>query len=101
MQKQLYASIILTPTITINQYIIPSKIHEEYTDMTCYGVCIEMINERYGGGTVRSTTQLDNLFCKCQDAVDFMEYIRVHKTKPENLESALKHFVSERYLIVV
>lgn len=101
MQKQLYASIILTPTITINQYIIPCKIHEEYTNLTCYGVCIEMINERYGGGTLRSSTQLDNVFCKCQDAVDFMEYIRVHKTKPEDLESALKNFVSERYLIVV
>lgn len=101
MQKQLYSSIILTPTITINHYILPSKLHEKYSDLTCYGVCVEMINERYGGGTLRSSTQLDNIFCKCQDAIDFMEYIRANKIKPDGLEASLKNFVAERYLIVV
>lgn len=101
MQKQLYSSIILTPSTIIKQYIIPGKIHEEYTDMICYGVCIELINEKYGGRRTVSSVQLDNVFCKLHDALRFMEYIRTNKTRPENLENALNTFVQETYLSVV
>lgn len=101
MQKQLYTSIALSPAAVINQYIIPCKIHEEYTDLICYGICIEMIHEKYGGRAVHNSVQLDNVFCKYKDAVNFMEYIRINKTKPHELQEALNKFISETYLNVV
>ena len=101
MERQLYTSIALTPNTVINQYIIPCKIHEEYTDLTCQGVCIELISEKYGGRAIHNSIQLDNVFCKYNDAVRFMEYIRANKTKPYELNEVLNKFISETYLNAV
>lgn len=101
MQKQLYSSFILNPTTIINQYIVPCKIHEKYTDLICYGVCIEQVNEKYGGRSIRNSVQFDNVFCKYDDVINFMKYIYVNKTKPDELNESLNRFVDEIYLTVI
>lgn len=86
---------------TIRQYLLSGKLHEKYTDLNTYGIRIEKIIAEYGCIRSRTTTEMHGIFCRRNDADNFMEYIKNCRTAPENLSDDMDRFIKLKYLSCV
>lgn len=98
MSEELYNEFKSDHTTIIKQYLITGKLYEEYTDLSTYGVRIEKISIKYGGIKSRITNEMQGIFCRLNDAEDFMEYIYEHRTAPEQLHDDMNKFIDSKYL---
>lgn len=85
-----------TETVT-EGYIIPRMLSEKYSDIICYGIGVEQIFTD-GEKTEHRYEQLDNVFFRYEDALEFIKYIYDRKTSSYHLHEMLESFTHEMFL---
>lgn len=79
----------------LDYYIIPESISASYCDLKCYGIKIEKTTLFEGGGKTIETQQINNVFYREKDAVEFVTYAAGRTTEPKNLRSVMEKYILE------
>lgn len=79
----------------LDYYIIPESISASYCDLKCYGIKIEKTTLYEGGGKIIETQQINNVFYREKDAVEFVTYAAASKTEPKNLRFVMENYILE------
>ena len=97
MQEELCESAGM-PGFVTRVYIKPRMLSERYSDIICYGVGIEKVASKTGGGETVASAELDDVFFRYEDAAAFTEYAKRSGTEPYRLREAVERFTKERIL---
>lgn len=79
----------------IDYYIIPESISAVYCDLKCYGIKIEKTTMYEGGGKIIETKQINNVFYRECDAVEFVTYAAEEMVEPDRLRLFVEKYIIE------
>ncbi len=81
--------------IFLDYYIIPENISADYCDLKCYGIKIQKTIIYAGGGKIVESKQINNVFYRYNDVVEFLNAIIKKKTEPNKLREVEKNYIAE------
>lgn len=81
--------------IFLEYYIIPENISADYCDLKCYGIKIQKTILYAGGGKVVESKQINNVFYRYSDVLEFMEVITKKRTDPIELRDVVENYIIE------
>lgn len=79
----------------LDYYIIPENISALYCDLKCYGIRIEKTIMYEGGCKIIETKQINNVFYREKDALEFVTYASEKKIEPDKLRSFMEKYILE------
>ncbi|MCD8180190.1 MAG: DUF6514 family protein [Firmicutes bacterium] len=81
--------------IFLDYYIIPESISADYCDLKCYGIKIQKTIIYAGGGKIVESKQINNVFYRYNDTVDFLNAVIKKKTEPNRLREVMEKYIAE------
>lgn len=81
--------------ISLDYYIITENISAEYCDLKCYGIKIQKTMLYDGGGKIVESSQINNVFYRYADIVEFLSVITKNETEPADLRSTVEKYIIE------
>ena len=79
----------------LDYYIIPENISAAYCDLKCYGIRVEKTTVYEGGGKIIETKQINNVFYREKDALEFVSRAAQRKIEPEELRAFMEKYITE------
>lgn len=83
------------PEVVLDYCIIPENISVDYCDLKCYGIKIQKTIIYDGGGKIVESKQINNVFYRYNDVVEFVENIVKRQIEPNNLRETVENYVIE------
>lgn len=81
--------------VILEYFLITEKISERYIGLKCYGVKINKISRYAGGGKTIEMKQINNIFCRFDDAEAFLRCIVKNHVTPIALREVAEDYVVE------
>ena len=91
----LYSRVHMDKNTVLEYYLIIEDIAEDYPGLKSYGVRINKISRFAGGGKTVEMKQINNIFCRKDDAEGFVECISRNKVTPITLRDVAEDYVIE------
>lgn len=79
----------------LDYYIIPENISADYCDLKCYGVKIQKTIIYAGGGKIVESKQINNIFYRYNDVVEFLNTITKKHVEPNKLRDMVENYIIE------
>lgn len=83
------------PLIFLDYYIITENISADYCDLKCYGIKIQKTAIYEGGGKIVESKQINNIFYRYNDVIEFIKKIISRSTEPSKLRDAVENYIAE------
>ena len=83
------------PLIFLDYYIITENISADYCDLKCYGIKIQKTIIYEGGGKIVESKQINNVFYRYNDVLEFIKKIISRATDPSRLRDAVENYIAE------
>ena len=79
--------------IVLDYYIVPQLFREDFSDVVCYGIKVVETSYYDGGGRCVESVQVDNVFCRRDDADAFIKLICNGSVTPVELRDVIEDYV--------
>ncbi|MCH5210061.1 MAG: hypothetical protein J1F01_03750 [Oscillospiraceae bacterium] len=83
------------PLIFLDYYIITENISADYCDLKCYGIKIQKTAIYEGGGKIVESKQINNVFYRYDDVLEFIKRIILRRTEPVRLREVVENYIVE------
>lgn len=81
--------------ISLDYYIITENISADYCDLKCYGIKVQKTMLYEGGGKIVELSQINNVFYRYIDVVEFLAVITEKETEPSDLRGEVEKYIIE------